>query len=46
MMGYLYGYGYGGMMAGQGVFSLFFMLIVLIDLVLLGLWLWQQISKK
>ena len=41
-----YGYGYEGMMGGWGVLGLFVGLVVLIDLVLLGLWLWQQISKK
>lgn len=38
------GYGYGGMMnSGLG---LIFGLIVLVDLILLGIWLWKQIQKK
>ena len=39
-------YGYGGMMGGMGTFGLLMWLIVLIDLVLVGVWLWQRISKK
>jgi uncharacterized membrane protein len=42
--------GYGnagwGMMGGAGVFGLLTWLVVLVDLVLLGVWLWQRISKK
>lgn len=47
-MGYGYGFdGYGyGMMSGWGLLGTFVYLIVVIDLVLLGFWLWQQISKK
>ena len=38
------GYGYGGMMnSGLGVV---FGLVLLIDLVLLGIWLFKQINKK
>ncbi|KKW45925.1 MAG: hypothetical protein UY96_C0011G0004 [Parcubacteria group bacterium GW2011_GWB1_56_8] len=44
MMGY--GFGYGSMMEGWGAFGFLAGLVVLIDLVLLGIWLWQQISKK
>ena len=42
------GYGYGGwnMMGGAGVFGLITWAVVLVDLVLVGIWLWQQISKK
>ncbi len=44
MMGY---WGYGGMMNyGFGVLGVFFWLVILIDLVLLGIWLWKQIQKK
>lgn len=44
MMGY--GYGYEGMMGGVGTYGFLTWLVVLVDLVLLGIWLWQQISKK
>lgn len=42
MMGYLYGYGSNGF----GLFGSLVCLIMLVDLVLLGIWLWKQISKK
>lgn len=43
MMGWT-GYGYGGMMnSGLGVI---FGLVLLIDLILLGIWLFKQINKK
>lgn len=43
MMGWA-GYGYGGMMnSGLG---LIFGIVVLIDLILLGFWLWKQINRK
>lgn len=47
MMGYLYN-GYGGGMIGYrpGILSFIFCLVLFIDAVLLGIWLWQQISKK
>jgi len=38
--------GYGGMMGGVGIFGSLFGIVVLIDLVLLGIWLWKQIQKK
>ena len=41
MMGY--GYGYGGMMGGG--FSVIVAFVVVIDLVLLGIWLYKQINK-
>ena len=34
------------MMGGMGVFGLITWVVVLADLVLVGIWLWQQISKK
>lgn len=45
MMGWNYG---GGMMggAGWGVFASLYSVVILIDLVLLGLWLWKQISRR
>ncbi len=40
-------YGYAGMMGGGiGVFGPLTWLVVFVDLVLVGVWLWQQISKK
>src|SRR3989344_7479963 len=39
------GWEYGGMMAGAGVFGTLLIVVVLVDLVLLGIWLWQHISK-
>ena len=38
--------GYGSMMGGFGSFGLITWLVILIDLILVGIWLWQQISKK
>jgi hypothetical protein len=49
MMGYLYnGYGYGGGMMGSsfGFLGLLTWVVFLIDGILLGLWLWQKISKN
>ena len=40
------GYGYEGMMGGVGAYGFITWLVILVDLVLLGIWLWQQISKK
>lgn len=43
------GWGYGGWMgSGWGLFGLLgliFWLVVFVDFVLLGMWLWQQIQK-
>ncbi len=40
------GYGnFGQMMGGAGWFAGLTWLVVLIDLVLLGIWLWKQIQK-
>lgn len=33
-------------MGGGGIFGLLFAIIVFVDLVLLGIWLWQHISRK
>lgn len=46
MMGYG---GFGSMMGGFGLFATFgaiFWIILLIDMILLGVWLWKQINKK
>lgn len=40
---------YGGMMdwgGGYGVLATIFWVVILIDLILLGIWLWKQINKK
>lgn len=37
------GYGYGGMMGGG--FGVIVAIVVIIDLVLLGIWLYKQINK-
>jgi len=43
----MWGLGYSHMLGGGfSVFGGLTCLVVLIDLVLLGIWLWQQISKK
>jgi len=36
--------GYG--MGGGGVWGLLFAIVIFVDLVLLGIWLWQHISRK
>ncbi|MEK7531695.1 MAG: hypothetical protein AAB545_02080 [Patescibacteria group bacterium] len=41
------GYGNGlGMMGGAGTYGFITWIVLFIDLVLVGVWLWQQISKK
>jgi len=45
------GFGYDGMMnwggmAWFGTLGIVFWLVILIDLILLGFWLWKQINKK
>ena len=40
------GYWYGSMMGGFGALGALISLVVLIDLILLGIWLWQHISKQ
>jgi hypothetical protein len=39
-------YGRGGMMGTTGAWALLLWLVVFVDLVLLGIWLWQHINKK
>lgn len=39
-------YGYGSMMGGFAPFGLLTWFVVLVDLVLLGVFLWQHITKK
>lgn len=35
-----------GMMGGGSAFGLLFTIVVLVDLILVGVWLWQHISRK
>jgi len=46
MMGFNGGWGYSSMMGGVGTLGFLTWLVLFIDLVLVGIWLWQQISKK
>ena len=46
MMGYGSWGGYNMMGSGLGILATVFWLAVLIDLILLGIWLWKQINKK
>ena len=39
------GYEYGAMMGGFGVFGVITAIIVVVDLILLGIWLYKQINK-
>lgn len=39
-------YGYGDMMWGGGGLDVLLWIVVFVDLVLLGVWLWKQINKK
>ena len=41
-----YGYNGWGMMGGAGLFSGITWLVIIVDLILVGIWLWQKISKK
>lgn len=43
MMNWGWGYGMGG---GFGFLGSIFWLVILVDLVLVGVWLWKQISKR
>lgn len=42
----MYGYGYSSMMLGVHAFKPLIYFVVLVDLILVGVWLWQKISKK
>lgn len=46
MMGYGNWGGYGMMNSGFGLIATIFWLVILIDLILLGIWLWKQVNKK
>ncbi|MBI3955999.1 hypothetical protein HY339_01975 [Candidatus Gottesmanbacteria bacterium] len=45
MMGWNYGGSMMGAAGGWGLFGSLYGIVIFIDLVLLGLWLWKQISK-
>lgn len=45
-MMYGWDYGQGSMMGSTGVWAILLWVVVLIDLILLGIWLWKQIQKK
>ena len=40
------GYQYGGMRGGWGTFGFLTWIVIFVDLILLGVWLWKQITKK
>lgn len=42
----MYGYGSGSMMGGWSVIGSLMWIVLLIDLILAGVWLWQHISKR
>ena len=46
MMGYGNWGGYNMMNSGFGVLATILWVVFLIDLILLGIWLWKQIQKK
>lgn len=39
-------WGYSMMGSGFGLLAALFWIVILVDLVLLGFWLWKQIQKK
>lgn len=41
----MFGYGNYGMMGGFGFFGPLICIVLFIDLVLVGIWLWKQINK-
>ena len=44
---HMMGYGGGwGMMGGYGLLGGIVLLVLFVDLVLVGIWLWQQVTKK
>jgi uncharacterized membrane protein len=46
MMGFNGSWGYASMMGSIGSLGFIVWLVVLIDLILVGVWLWQQITRK
>jgi len=45
-MGYGNWGGYNMMSSGFGILVIIFWLVILVDLILLGVWLWKQIQKR
>jgi hypothetical protein len=41
-----WGIGSGNMMGSTGAWGALLWLVILVDLVLFGIWLWKQINKK
>ena len=39
-------WGYGNMMGGIGLVGSLFYIVILVDAILFGIWLWKQIQKK
>jgi uncharacterized membrane protein len=47
MMGYGYGYnGWNMMSGGFGIFGAMLCIVLVVDLILVGIWLWHNINKK
>ena len=44
-LSYMMRYGYSGMMAGTGLLALLTWMVLLVDLVLLGVFLWKKAMK-
>ena len=42
----MYGYGWNGMMGGGYGLGTILYIVVLVDLILLGVWLWKKVSKE
>jgi len=40
------GWGYGNTVGGAGIWMSIFSIVILVDLILLGVWLWKQVNKK
>ena len=40
------GYGYGGAMWGISFLGTLMWIVILVDLILLGMWLWKKIGEK
>lgn len=38
--------GHGSMMGSTGVWAALLWIVLFVDLVLVGVWLWQQVTKK
>jgi hypothetical protein len=45
MNNFMMGYGFSGVMGGFGFLGIITWLIVIVDLALVGMWLWKQVRK-